>query len=85
MEKSAVLRFLGLALGILLLFGVKVFITYLSNCCVTSTGALVLICIGIVVGIILTSITLDKCLNYILCQDRKGQDEANDNYLFGYV
>ena len=85
--KSSLLRFLGLALGIPLMFGIKQFLTYLSNCCVKSTGALLLVFFGIVVGIILTSLALDKCMNYInylYCQDRKSKDEENEDYLFGY-
>ena len=78
---------MGLALGIPLMFGIKQFLTYLSNCCVKSTGALLLVFLGIVVGMILTSLALDKCLNYmnyLCCQDRKSQDEENEHYLFGY-
>ena len=85
--KSSLLRFLGLALGIPLMFGIQQFLTYLSNCCVKSTGALLLVFLAIVIGIILTSLALDKCMNYInylYCQDRKSKDEENEDYLFGY-
>ena len=42
--------------------GIKFGLLYLANCCVTSTGALVVTCIGIGIGIILLAISLFKCV-----------------------
>ena len=67
----------GTTLGIGIVFGLP----YLANCCVTSTGALVVTCIGIGIGIILLTISLFKCVQ----GDCECLYKTDDSEIFHYT
>ena len=95
--KFALWILIALIFGLSLGFGIRYGLIYLADCCVTSTGALVLTCIGIIVGLILLGLSsygvahclysyISLCPHYIswLCSCPE-RDRKDENYLFGYA